>query len=59
MSDGEGDLAVIVAGYPSEMNNFLESNPGMKSRFSMFYEFVDYLPQELMRIAKFTMEKRV
>jgi SpoVK/Ycf46/Vps4 family AAA+-type ATPase len=58
MSDGEGDLAVIVAGYPSEMNNFLESNPGMKSRFSMFYEFVDYLPQELMRIAKFTMEKR-
>ncbi|MDZ4668465.1 MAG: AAA family ATPase [bacterium] len=58
MSDGEGDLAVIVAGYPSEMNNFLESNPGMKSRFSMFYEFPDYLPQELMRIAKFTMEKR-
>ena len=58
MSDGEGDLAIIVAGYPNEMNNFLESNPGMKSRFSMFYDFVDYLPQELMQIATFTMQKR-
>lgn len=58
MSDGEGDLAIIVAGYPNEMNNFLESNPGMKSRFSMFYDFVDYMPQELMQIATFTMQKR-
>jgi SpoVK/Ycf46/Vps4 family AAA+-type ATPase len=58
MSDGDGDLAIIVAGYPSEMNSFMESNPGLKSRFSMFYEFVDYLPQELMQIAEFTMEKR-
>ncbi len=58
MSDGEGDLAIIVAGYPNEMNSFLESNPGMRSRFSMFYEFPDYLPQELMQIATFTMLKR-
>ncbi|MBC7383466.1 MAG: AAA family ATPase [Bacteroidia bacterium] len=58
MSDGDGDLAIIVAGYPNEMSSFLESNPGMKSRFSMFYEFADYLPQELMLIADFTMLKR-
>lgn len=58
MSDGEGDLAIIVAGYPNEMNIFLESNPGMRSRFSMYYDFVDYMPQELMEIARFTMEKR-
>ncbi len=58
MSDGEGDVAVIVAGYPNEMGTFLESNPGMKSRFSMFYDFPDYTPQELMTIAEFTTKKR-
>ena len=58
MSDGDGDIAVIVAGYPNEMGTFLESNPGMKSRFSMFYDFPDYTPQELMTIAEFTTGKR-
>lgn len=58
MSDGDGDLAIIVAGYPEEMNNFLESNPGLKSRFSMYYDFPDYTPQELMQIADYTAEKR-
>lgn len=58
MSDGDGDLAVIVAGYPEEMNNFLESNPGMKSRFNMYFEFPDYTPQELMKIADYTLKKR-
>jgi SpoVK/Ycf46/Vps4 family AAA+-type ATPase len=58
MSDGDGDIAVIVAGYPNEMGTFLESNPGMKSRFSMFYDFPDYTPQELMKIADFTTQKR-
>lgn len=58
MSDGEGDLAIIVAGYPDEMNNFMESNPGLKSRFSMHYDFPDYTPQELMLIADYTATKR-
>ena len=58
MSDGDGDLAIIVAGYPEEMNNFLESNPGLKSRFSMYYDFPDYTPQELMKIADYTSNKR-
>ncbi len=53
MSNGEGDLAVIVAGYPREMKYFLDSNPGLKSRFKHFFEFSDYLPQELSRIARF------
>jgi SpoVK/Ycf46/Vps4 family AAA+-type ATPase len=58
MSDGDGDLAIIVAGYPEEMQNFLESNPGLKSRFNMHYDFPDYTPQDLMLIADYTAEKR-
>lgn len=51
MSDGQGDLAVIVAGYPSEMNHFISSNPGLKSRFKMDIFFPDYVPEELAQIA--------
>lgn len=58
MSDGDGDLAIIVAGYPDEMKNFLESNPGLRSRFTMHYDFPDYTPQDLMRIAEYTADKR-
>jgi SpoVK/Ycf46/Vps4 family AAA+-type ATPase len=58
MSDGDGDLAIIVAGYPEEMNNFLESNPGLKSRFNMYYDFPDYTPQDLMLIADYTANKK-
>jgi SpoVK/Ycf46/Vps4 family AAA+-type ATPase len=58
MSEGGRDLAVIVAGYPKEMKHFLESNPGLKSRFKMFYEFTDYLPDELVRIADFTCARK-
>ncbi len=51
MSDGKGDMAVVVAGYPKEMESFLGSNPGLKSRFTMRFEFPDYSPDELMQIA--------
>lgn len=58
MSNGPGDLAVIVAGYPKEMKHFLDSNPGLKSRFKLYFEFQDYLPQELSRIAEFAAREK-
>ncbi|NNE13811.1 MAG: AAA family ATPase [Saprospiraceae bacterium] len=51
MSSKVGDLAIIVAGYPKEMDHFINSNPGLKSRFKHYFEFPDYLPQELIQIA--------
>lgn len=58
MSNGKGDLAVIVAGYPREMKHFIHSNPGLRSRFKHFYEFQDYLPQDLVQIALQSAEQR-
>lgn len=57
LSDSQ-DIAIIVAGYPDEMDIFLESNPGLKSRFNMYYDFPDYVPQELIQIAGFAAQKR-
>lgn len=51
MSDGSPDTAIMVAGYPHEMQVFLDSNPGLKSRFSNYFHFDDYLPEELQQIA--------
>lgn len=58
MSSGNGDLAVIAAGYPKEMKYFLESNPGLKSRFKLFFDFPDYLPEELSAIADLAAQKK-
>lgn len=50
MEDNRDDLVVIVAGYPDLMNGFLDSNPGLKSRFNKFIEFNDYSVDELISI---------
>lgn len=56
MSDGPGDIAIFVAGYPAEMTGFINSNPGLKSRFNNYFEFQDYLPEELIRIVESTIK---
>lgn len=58
MSDGPGDLVVLTAGYPEEMNKFILSNPGLKSRFAHYFRFPDYVPEELMEIADLGLKKR-
>jgi len=52
MEDRKGEFVVIVAGYPEEMESFLNSNPGLKSRFSQTFVFEDYSPDELIKILK-------
>jgi stage V sporulation protein K len=50
MEDHRDDLAVIVAGYSEKMEQFLSSNPGLRSRFNRFWLFADYSPSELVTI---------
>ncbi|MCE7862635.1 MAG: AAA family ATPase [Bacteroidetes bacterium CHB5] len=51
MEDNRGKFGVIVAGYTENMYQFIESNPGLKSRFDMYFEFQDYSPEEMNTIA--------
>jgi SpoVK/Ycf46/Vps4 family AAA+-type ATPase len=57
MEDMRGYLAVIVAGYTDNMLHFLESNPGLKSRFDRIFRFNDYSPDEMMAISRLMLAK--
>lgn len=50
MEDNREDFAVIAAGYPDLMKQFLSANPGLRSRFSTVIHFPDYTPKELTQI---------
>jgi SpoVK/Ycf46/Vps4 family AAA+-type ATPase len=52
LEDYRDDLVVIVAGYTKPMEEFFESNPGLKSRFNTFIQFDDYNENELDDIMK-------
>lgn len=58
MEDYREEFVVVVAGYPLEMEQFLNSNPGLRSRFARTLEFPAYSPEELVAILGFLAAKR-
>ena len=50
MEDHRDDFVVIVAGYPDLMEKFLNSNPGLRSRFNRYIRFENYSLEEGMLI---------
>ena len=50
LEDDRGKFICIVAGYTDQMHDFIDSNPGLKSRFTQTIHFDDYTPEELTQI---------
>jgi SpoVK/Ycf46/Vps4 family AAA+-type ATPase len=53
MENNRHDMAVIFAGYPDKMENFLDTNPGLRSRIAFHVPYADYSPDELYEILEF------
>ncbi len=58
MEDYRDEIIVIVAGYTDLMEEFLNSNPGLKSRFSNFIFFEDYTAEEMYAILESMLKKQ-
>ncbi|MBD8070714.1 AAA family ATPase [Bacillus sp. PS06] len=52
MEDFRDDMVVVLAGYKEEMEGFLKTNPGLRSRFNNLIDFPDYSSEELLEIAE-------
>lgn len=57
MEDNRADLVVIVAGYTDLMEQFIDSNPGLRSRFNKYIDFADYTADEMFSIFKLNCKK--
>lgn len=57
MEDNRNRLVVILAGYTNEIKEFIESNPGLQSRFNRYIQFEDYNADELVLILKSLLKK--
>ncbi len=57
MEDNRDDLVVIVAGYIDLMEDFINSNPGLRSRFNKYVDFADYTADEMAAIFAFNCKK--
>lgn len=57
MEDDRDRLVVILAGYSQEIQGFIDSNPGLQSRFNRYIHFDDYTAEELQRIFFFNVDK--
>ncbi|RFS81617.1 AAA family ATPase [Actinomadura spongiicola] len=55
--DDRDRLVIVLAGYETEMDGFLSSNPGLASRFDVRVDFPSYGPDELLRIAQLIAEE--
>ncbi len=57
MEDHRDKIAIIVAGYIDEMDDFINQNPGLRSRFTTKIDFPDYSTQDLFEIFKMICKK--
>lgn len=57
MEDNRDRLVVILAGYTNEVKGFIDSNPGLQSRFNRYIQFDDYTTDELLEILRMNMKK--
>lgn len=57
MEDDRGKFVVIVAGYTDEMKRFIDTNPGLKSRFTRYLHFPDYSAADLYKIFMLNVKK--
>lgn len=57
MEDNRDRLVVILAGYTNEIKNFIDSNPGLQSRFNRYIQFDDYTADDLLEILRMNLKK--